>query len=90
MNRAGVRPAQRGFVITQLQSGRRKIRGRHARSKNYRAKFIACGADAIFTASFFHWFNYAAGLGSLWGLVLTIQIALKTDPIYDMLGTWQY
>jgi uncharacterized RDD family membrane protein YckC len=47
---------------------------------------IGGSADAMFTASFFHWFAYAAGLGFLWAVVLSIQVALKTDPIYDRLA----
>jgi uncharacterized RDD family membrane protein YckC len=43
-------------------------------------------ADAMFTGSFFRWFMYAGVFGMLWGIVLIIQIAMKTDPIYDRLA----
>jgi uncharacterized RDD family membrane protein YckC len=43
-------------------------------------------ADGIFTADTFRWFGYSAGLGALWCLVLTIQIAMKRDPFYDRLA----
>jgi uncharacterized RDD family membrane protein YckC len=43
-------------------------------------------ADAMFTGNFFQWFMYAGGLGALWVLVLIIQIARKTDPVYDRLA----
>lgn len=42
--------------------------------------------DAMFAGSFFQWFVYAAGFGGLWALVLVVQIARKTDPVYDRLA----
>jgi uncharacterized RDD family membrane protein YckC len=43
-------------------------------------------ADAMFTGNFFRWFMYAGGLGALWVVVLIIQIARKSDPVYDRLA----
>jgi uncharacterized RDD family membrane protein YckC len=43
-------------------------------------------ADAMFDASFFRWFSITAVLGALWGIVLIVQIAMKTDPVYDRLA----
>jgi hypothetical protein len=43
-------------------------------------------ADAMFTGGFFRWFICAGAVGVLWGIVLTIQIAMKKDPIYDRLA----
>lgn len=43
-------------------------------------------ADAMFTGEFFRWFTYAALFGGLWTIVLIVQIAMKTDPIYDRLA----
>jgi len=40
-------------------------------------------ADEMFTGSFLQLYIYAAGIGLLWALVLVVQIAKKTDPIYD-------
>jgi uncharacterized RDD family membrane protein YckC len=50
--------------------------------------YVAKGgsADAMFDASFFRWFTIAAVLGGLWAIVLLIQIARKTDPVYDRLA----
>ena len=36
--------------------------------------------------SFFHWFAYAVGLAVCGAVVLSVQVALKTDPIYDRLA----
>jgi hypothetical protein len=49
---------------------------------------VAAGgsADAMFTGSFFQWFIYAGLLGAVWVLVLIVQIARKTDPVYDRLA----
>lgn len=44
------------------------------------------GADAMFTGRFFEWFTYAGLLFGLWTVVLTVQIARKTDPLYDKLA----
>lgn len=51
-------------------------------------QFVTTGgsADAMFTATFFQWFMYAGLLGVIWTLVLIVQIARKTDPIYDTLA----
>jgi uncharacterized RDD family membrane protein YckC len=51
-------------------------------------QFVTTGgtADAMFTATFFQWFMYAGLLGAIWTLVLVVQIARKTDPIYDRLA----
>lgn len=43
-------------------------------------------ADAIFTADFFKWFAIAALIGAAWTLLLIVQIARKTDPVYDRLA----
>lgn len=43
-------------------------------------------ADAMFTGEFFRWFAYAGLFGGLWTIVLIVQIARKTDPIYDRLA----
>ena len=43
-------------------------------------------ADAMFTGSFFQWFAYAGVFGGLWVIVLIVQIARKTDPVYDRLA----
>jgi hypothetical protein len=43
-------------------------------------------ADAMFTKDFFRWFIFAGGLGALWVIVLVVQIARKTDPVYDRLA----
>jgi hypothetical protein len=43
-------------------------------------------ADAFAESHSFNWFPYAAALGAIWGLVLIIQIARKTDPVYDRLA----
>jgi uncharacterized RDD family membrane protein YckC len=43
-------------------------------------------ADAMFTVDVFRWFAFAAVVGALWEIVLIIQIARKTDPIYDRLA----
>ena len=43
-------------------------------------------ADAMFTGSFFRWFISAGVVAMLWGIVLTIQVAMKKDPIYDRLA----
>jgi uncharacterized RDD family membrane protein YckC len=52
----------------------------------YRYAVTGGGADAMFTADFFRWFMYAAVLGALWVIVLVIQIAKKSDPVYDRLA----
>ena len=51
-------------------------------------QYVATGgvADAMFTGRFFEWFAYAGLLFGLWGIVLTIQVARKTDPVYDRLA----
>jgi hypothetical protein len=43
-------------------------------------------ADAMFGQNFFLPFMFAGGLAFLWCLVLVIQIARKSDPIYDRLA----
>ena len=43
-------------------------------------------ADAMFTGQFFQWFAYAGVFGGVWAIVLIIQIARKTDPVYDRLA----
>ena len=40
-------------------------------------------ADAMFTQDAFMVFTACAVFGALWGLVLTVQIAKKVDPVYD-------
>jgi len=40
----------------------------------------------MFTKDFFRWFIFAGGLGALWVIVLVVQIARKTDPVYDRLA----
>jgi len=52
----------------------------------YRYVAAGGGADAVFAEPFFEWFAYAALLGGLWAVVLTIQVARKTDPVYDRLA----
>ena len=47
---------------------------------------VAGGADAMFNETYFRWFMYAGGLGLLWEVVLTFQIAMKKDPVYDRLA----
>ena len=51
-------------------------------------QYVATGgvADAMFTGGFFEWFAYAGLLLGLWGIVLTVQVARKTDPVYDKLA----
>jgi uncharacterized RDD family membrane protein YckC len=43
-------------------------------------------ADAIFTAGFFQMFVIAGLVGAVWTVVLIVQIAWKTDPVYDRLA----
>jgi hypothetical protein len=43
-------------------------------------------ADAMFTGGFFLWFMYAGVPAAIWVVVLVIQIARKTDPVYDRLA----
>ena len=52
----------------------------------YQSATTGGGADAMFTGQFFQWFAYAAAFGGLWVIVLVIQIARKTDPVYDRLA----
>jgi uncharacterized RDD family membrane protein YckC len=52
----------------------------------YQSFATSGSADAIFPANFFQWFAYAGVLGALWAIVLIIQIARKTDPVYDRLA----
>ena len=42
-------------------------------------------ADAMFTPGFFQLFIWAAVIGGVWTIWLIIQIARKTDPVYDRL-----
>jgi uncharacterized RDD family membrane protein YckC len=51
----------------------------------YQSATTGGGADAMFAGQFFQWFAYAAVFGGLWVIVLIIQIARKTDPVYDRL-----
>jgi hypothetical protein len=43
-------------------------------------------ADAMFTEGFFQIFIVTALIGALWVIALIIQIARKTDPVYDRLA----
>jgi uncharacterized RDD family membrane protein YckC len=43
-------------------------------------------ADAMFTGDVLRWFAVTAIVSGLWVIVLIIQIARKTDPIYDRLA----
>jgi hypothetical protein len=43
-------------------------------------------ADAMFTPDFFRWFTFAGVFAVVWMIVLIIQIARKTDPVYDRLA----
>jgi RDD family len=52
----------------------------------YQRVAVGVSADAMFTGSFFQWFMYAGALGAVWVLVLVVQIARKTDPVYDRLA----
>jgi uncharacterized RDD family membrane protein YckC len=52
----------------------------------YQRVTVGGSADAMFTGSFFQWFMYAGVLGAIWVVVLVIQIARKTDPVYDRLA----
>ena len=52
----------------------------------YQRVAVGGSADAMFTGSFFTWFTVAGLLGVIWVLVLVIQIARKTDPVYDRLA----
>jgi uncharacterized RDD family membrane protein YckC len=49
---------------------------------------VAAGGspDAMATRSFFMWFAAAGLLGGIWTLVLVVQVARKTDPVYDRLA----
>jgi uncharacterized RDD family membrane protein YckC len=51
-------------------------------------RYVVAGgiADAMFTAEAFRWFMGAAVVAALWVIVLIIQIAGKTDPVYDRLA----
>lgn len=53
---------------------------------HYQSVATGGSADAVFTAGYFKWFNYASGLAALWVLLLIIQIAMKSDPVYDRLA----
>jgi hypothetical protein len=52
----------------------------------YQSAVTSGTADAMFSADFFRWFMVAAGLGALWVIVLAVQIARKTDPVYARLA----
>jgi hypothetical protein len=52
----------------------------------YRLAVAGANADAMFTDGFFQWFAIAALIGAAWAIVLIIQIARKTDPVYDRLA----
>ena len=52
----------------------------------YQYSVTGGGADAMFTAGFFQWFTVAALIGTAWTILLIIQIARKTDPVYDRLA----
>ena len=52
----------------------------------YQSVAVGGSADAMFTGGFFRWFAGACGLGALWVLVLIVQIARKSDPVYDRLA----
>jgi hypothetical protein len=52
----------------------------------YQRAAVGGSADAMFTGDFFRWFAFAGALGALWVLVLIVQIARKSDPIYDRLA----
>lgn len=52
----------------------------------YRYMVAGGSADAMFTPAFFHRFTIAAIIGGLWTIMLIVQIARKTDPIYDKLA----
>ncbi len=51
-------------------------------------RYVVAGgnADTMFSPDFFRWFAVAAIVGVIWEIVLIIQIARKTDPIYDRLA----
>jgi RDD family len=44
------------------------------------------GADEMFSATFFQWFQVAGAIGGIWTIVLIVQIARKKDPVYDRLA----
>ena len=52
----------------------------------YGLAVAGANADAMFTDGFFQWFEIAALIGAAWAIVLIIQIARKTDPVYDRLA----
>ncbi|MGD0847811.1 RDD family protein [Bradyrhizobium sp.] len=43
-------------------------------------------ADAMFTDHFFQWFIYSGLVAAIWSVLLIIQVARKTDPVYDRLA----
>lgn len=53
---------------------------------HYQSAAAGGSADAMYTASHFKWFMYSGGLAVLWLLLLIIQIAMKSDPVYDRLA----
>jgi RDD family len=44
------------------------------------------GPHATFTPDLFRLIPFAAVIGGIWAIVLIVQVALKTDPIYDRLA----
>ena len=52
----------------------------------YQRTAVGGSADAMFIGDFFRWFALAGVLGALWVLLLIVQIARKSDPVYDRLA----
>jgi uncharacterized RDD family membrane protein YckC len=52
----------------------------------YQRAAVGGSADAMFAGHFFQWFMFAGALGAIWVVVLIVQIARKTDPVYDRLA----
>jgi RDD family protein len=52
----------------------------------YRRAVTGGSADAMFTADFFQWYAIAGLIGVAWAFVLIVQVAKKTDPVYDRLA----
>src|SRR5262249_1677873 len=52
----------------------------------YRYVIAGGNADAMFTADAMPWFIGAAIVAFLWTIVLIVQIAGKSDPVYDRLA----
>jgi len=43
-------------------------------------------ADAMFTDHFFQWFIFSGLVAAIWCVLLVVQVARKSDPVYDRLA----